>query len=167
MFGRHMIPEDWWGQTSAPCGSTVWGRSGERRSEHHKTDGVSKCSLYDSDYVCIGLYGWEAVVELLTIQETAQMLRVTPITVRRFIADGRLPAVKVGKGVRVRRGAVDGLVAPVTPQTRQARKRAPAGHPLTYEHPLWKLVGSATDAPPTDASKKHEYLAEALAPKQL
>ena len=46
-------------------------------------------------------------MELLTVQETAQMLRVAPITIRRYIADGRLPAVKVGKGVRVRRESID------------------------------------------------------------
>ena len=32
---------------------------------------------------------------------------------------------------------------------------------LTRDDPLWELVGSAADAPPTDAAKKHEYLAEA------
>jgi excisionase family DNA binding protein len=99
-------------------------------------------------------------MELLTVQETAEMLRVNPITVRRFIADGRLPAVKVGKGVRVQKDAVDQLLTPVAPKTPRAQKHVPAGRPLTYDHPLWKLVGSATDAPPTDASKKYEYLAD-------
>ena len=37
--------------------------------------------------------------------------------------------------------------------------------PLTREDPLWALVGSAADAPPTDAAKKHEYLAEAYTPQ--
>jgi len=34
--------------------------------------------------------------ELLTIKETAAMLRVHPMTVRRMITDGRLPAVQLG-----------------------------------------------------------------------
>ena len=37
--------------------------------------------------------------------------------------------------------------------------------PLTREDPFWELVGSAADAPPTDAAKKHEYLAEAYTPQ--
>ena len=37
-------------------------------------------------------------MELLTIQETAQMLKVNPITIRRFIVDGRIEAVRIGRG---------------------------------------------------------------------
>jgi excisionase family DNA binding protein len=59
-------------------------------------------------------------MDLLTIPETARLLRVTPITVRRYIAAGRLPAVRVGKGIRVRREAVDDLITPVVP-TRDPR----------------------------------------------
>ena len=29
---------------------------------------------------------------------------------------------------------------------------------MTWDDPMSKLVGSATDAPPTDSSKKYEYL---------
>ena len=107
-------------------------------------------------------------MELLTVAETAQALRVTTITIRRYIADGKLPAVRVGKGVRVHREAVDHLLTPVEPRSAKTAKRArePAGRPLNHDDPLWKLVGSATDAPPTDASKKYEYLSEAFASRQ-
>ena len=45
-----------------------------------------------------------------------------------------------------------------------AAKRRPTarGKPMTADDPFWQLVGSATDAVPTDAAKKHEYLAEHL-----
>ena len=36
-------------------------------------------------------------MELLTVDEVAQLLRVSPLTVRRHIASGRLPALKVGR----------------------------------------------------------------------
>ncbi len=53
--------------------------------------------------------------------------------------------------------------------TRYQVEVAPSTHredqPLTRDDPLWELVGSATDAPPTDASKKYEYLAEAYTPQ--
>jgi len=37
-------------------------------------------------------------MELLTVQETTRMLKVHPITIRRYIADGQLPPVTVGNG---------------------------------------------------------------------
>lgn len=56
-------------------------------------------------------------------------------------------------------------VAILTPAKRK-RKRLPRGRQLTPDNPLWQLVGSVTDAGPTDASKKHEYLAEAYSPPE-
>ena len=100
-------------------------------------------------------------MDLLTVQETAELLKVNPITVRRYIAAGTLPAVKVGKRVRVRKEAVEKLVTPIEPKASVPTSRPPLGRPLSYEDALWKLIGSATDAEPTDAAEKHEYLAEA------
>jgi excisionase family DNA binding protein len=39
---------------------------------------------------------------LLTVDETAALLRVSPRHVRRLIASGELPVVRIGKAVRVR-----------------------------------------------------------------
>src|SRR5713226_3581492 len=105
-------------------------------------------------------------MDVLTIQETAQMLKVSPITVRRFIADGRLAAVRVGRGVRVRKEAVDQLAEPVAPRSAKTRAARRTVRPMTWDDPMSKLVGSATDAPPTDSSKKYEYLADAVAPEK-
>lgn len=38
---------------------------------------------------------------LLTVREVADRLHVHPITVRRLIGSGRLPAVRIGRSVRV------------------------------------------------------------------
>lgn len=57
-------------------------------------------------------------------------------------------------------------VAIVHPVKRARRAPTLRGKPLTAADPLWKLVGSATSAQPTDATKKHEYLAEAFTPHQ-
>jgi excisionase family DNA binding protein len=104
-------------------------------------------------------------MELLTVQETAEMLKVNPITVRRFIATGRLHAVRVGRGVRVPKEAVDKLAAPVAPSVAKERSTSKPVRPMTWDDPMSKLVGSATDAPPTDSSRKYEYLADAMAPQ--
>jgi excisionase family DNA binding protein len=54
-------------------------------------------------------------MDFLTVNETAQLLRVSPITVRRYIASGRLAAERVGRGIRVRREAIDDFVSPIAP----------------------------------------------------
>jgi excisionase family DNA binding protein len=86
-------------------------------------------------------------------------MRVSPMTIRRRIKEGELAAVRVGRKVRVPKEAVDQLPKPIEPTAR--KQPLIKGKPLTFEDPLWKLVGQATDAQPTDSSKKHEYLAEA------
>jgi excisionase family DNA binding protein len=110
----------------------------------------------------------EARMELLTVLETARMLKVAPITIRCYIADGRLPAVKVGRGVRVERQAVDRFVRPVAPKSSngKASKRPPRKRKtgiLTADDPIWDIVGMFSSDGPGDVSEnKRKYLADAL-----
>ncbi len=100
-------------------------------------------------------------MELLTVREAAQLLKVSAVTVRRRIADGSLRALRVGKGVRVRRESVDQFVKPIEPSVRE-RTRGPRGRPTSAGDPLWKLVGIADSVGPGDVSEnKHRYLADA------
>lgn len=57
-------------------------------------------------------------------------------------------------------GRDDEDLAVVMP-AKAVKRRSHRGRPLTYDDPLWELVGSVSSAEPTDASKKHEYLADA------
>ena len=41
--------------------------------------------------------------DLLTVREAAALLRVTKPTIRRWIAEGRLPASRIGRGFRLDR----------------------------------------------------------------
>jgi excisionase family DNA binding protein len=50
---------------------------------------------------------------------SAQLLRVSPITVRRYIASGRLAAERVGRGIRVRREVIEAFITPVVPASRE------------------------------------------------
>lgn len=100
-------------------------------------------------------------MELLTVYETATMLKVSPITIRRYIADGKLPAVKIGRGVRVKKEALDQLIISVTPK-RERTPRIPRGKVLTKDDPLWKLVGiGRTGKRPDHPSEKDQALADA------
>ncbi|HSL12456.1 MAG TPA: helix-turn-helix domain-containing protein [Actinomycetota bacterium] len=44
---------------------------------------------------------------LLTVNEVADLLRVSRMTVYRMIKDGDMPAVRVGRGYRLREDDVD------------------------------------------------------------
>jgi excisionase family DNA binding protein len=54
-------------------------------------------------------------LELLTVQETAALLKLNPKTVRNYIATGRLAARRIGRRVRVERAAAEALAQPVLP----------------------------------------------------
>lgn len=105
-------------------------------------------------------------MELLTVRETAQLLRVSPLTVRRYIQDGRLPALKVGKGVRVRKEALEQFMKPVEPKRAKPVRSIPRGKPFTMDDSLWNIIGIADrpEDPVTDVSEnKYKYLADAYA----
>ena len=51
--------------------------------------------------------------EILTIEDAAKLLRVSPATVWRLVRSGALPAVRVGrKAVRIRRAELASIIAP-------------------------------------------------------
>jgi excisionase family DNA binding protein len=106
-------------------------------------------------------------LELLTIEAAASLLQVSTATVRRLIADGRLVAVRVGRGLRVKREAVARLAAAPGPGPRKGRAAAvPKGRPTAADDPLWRIVGIGASAAPTDVARhKRDYLAEAAAPR--
>jgi excisionase family DNA binding protein len=94
-------------------------------------------------------------MDLLTVKETAQILRVSQITVRRYIASGQLAAERVGHGIRVRREAIEEFVTPVEPAE-------PLGKPFTRDDPLWDIVGIGRSEGPNDVARnKHKYFADA------
>src|SRR3990170_463551 len=93
-------------------------------------------------------------------------MRVSPMTVRRRIDEGRLMAVRVGRGVRVSKEALDSFVKPVEPKKRGYVPARPRGKLFTREDSLFKIIGIAEGGPdePTDVSaNKLKYLAEAYA----
>ena len=101
-------------------------------------------------------------MDLLTVKETAAMLRVSPVTIRRHIASGRLPAVRIGRAIRIEREEVATLAKPVDPDL----ERLANAKSITWDDPLWNIVGIATSAEgePTDVSVNHDqHLADAYA----
>jgi len=107
-------------------------------------------------------------VDLLTVREAAAMLRVSQVTLRRYVASGKLPAVRVGRNVRIERAAAVEFVVPTAPgatATAEPGSELPSEAKLfTRDSPFWELVGFIEDDGPTDmSSDKYKYLAEAYA----
>ncbi|MBA2277078.1 MAG: helix-turn-helix domain-containing protein [Chloroflexia bacterium] len=101
-------------------------------------------------------------MDLLTVKETAALLKVSPLTVRRYIAAGRLSAVRFGRRIRVQREAVEGLIEPVTPTRDYFGLSSLKGRPTFDGDPLWNIIGMAETDEPTDvAEHKDDYLAAA------
>jgi excisionase family DNA binding protein len=93
-------------------------------------------------------------MELLTVQETAALLKVSDGTVRRHVATGRLPAVRVGRLIRIRREAVERFFQPVAPASWES---------TTADDPLWSIMGIASTDEPTDIARhKDEYITDAI-----
>jgi len=94
-------------------------------------------------------------MELLTVQETAALHKVSEGTVRRHVTAGRLPALHVGRLTRIRRELVERFPEPVTPKSWK---------PTSDDDPLWNIVGIVTGDGPADFARNHDhYLAEAFA----
>jgi excisionase family DNA binding protein len=73
-------------------------------------------------------------MDLLTVDETAKLLRVHPETVRRYIHAGRLPAVRIGRHVRIDRSAIEAFAEPVAPT--RPEPAAPRQEILTGPAPI-------------------------------
>ncbi len=104
-------------------------------------------------------------MQLLTVREAAALLRVSQLTIRRYIAAGQIDAVRVGRSVRIERGALDQFLAPIGSKQEPTSKR---GGAFTMNDSLWNLAGIADSGPdgPTDVSEnKYKYLADAYAPQ--
>lgn len=61
-------------------------------------------------------------LELLTTAEVAELLRVAPSTVIRWVESGKLPGIRAGAGAhwRFRRDDIEVLLTPVTPDEATA-----------------------------------------------
>lgn len=65
--------------------------------------------------------------DLLNINEIAAALRVSKMTVYRFIHDGRLPALRLGRSLRVYRGDLEAYLGAAYLQSPGEVSRAEAG----------------------------------------
>lgn len=106
-------------------------------------------------------------LELLTIADVARLCRVHAVTVRRSIAAGAIPAVRVGRGVRVRRQDLAKYLGANGQPAEIEQPAATRPRYLTGDDSIWDIVGMVEGVPGEDwvSGDKHRALTDAYAPK--
>ena len=102
---------------------------------------------------------------MLTVREVARLCQVHEVTVRRHILEGRLKAVRVGKGVRVRKEDFDQYLRPADVAAGQPRRPVRVARPLGTDDAVFGLVG-IVHMPEAAGLAEHKYaaFAEAFTP---
>jgi excisionase family DNA binding protein len=84
----------------------------------------------------------------LTVAEVAAMLKLNPQTVRNWIDQGSLPAVKVGRRVRIRRSDFDRMIADGSSGASRAASASRPAEPSAEDFWSGEPVGAAEPAAP-------------------
>lgn len=77
--------------------------------------------------------------ELLTVQEVAELTKLHEMTIRRYIRDGKLEAIRIGRRIRVPRQAVEKLMGGAQPEVA-LHEPAVAYNVLPRERPPVLLI---------------------------
>lgn len=81
-------------------------------------------------------------IELLSVNQAAIVLKVHPLTIRRYITQGKIKAIKVGGNVRIHKNDLDSFYQSYTPATRV---KVASGLKLTKtfaaNDPIFRLKG--------------------------
>ena len=107
-------------------------------------------------------------MELLTVDETAQVLKVSRVTVRRFISRGELRFVQIGRQRRIEREEVERFVRGNSHPIDDVPDEVRDAPPLMPDDPILGLIGiGKSEGPGVVARNKQSYLAEAYVTKGL
>ncbi len=80
---------------------------------------------------------------LFNINQVAFMLKVHPLTIRRYIKEGRIKAIKVGGNIRIKESQLQDFHKEFVPGT-DSRKNIKSKNPdkiFTIEDPIFQLKG--------------------------
>lgn len=97
-------------------------------------------------------------MSLLTVHEAASLLRVSELTIRRWIWAGKLPATRLGRLVRIKQADLEGLSEPSQHRPDAANDAARPGSPAA----LLNAVGEiAQVVRPQDIEQLERLISEA------
>lgn len=105
--------------------------------------------------------------EYLTVNEIAKHLKLNPQTIRNWIDQGRLPALRVGRRIRIRRTDLDrvleqGATAPEQEPSNVMAAEA-RGELTDALEPARRLLGRRSAARRTELAERLQELADAVA----
>lgn len=90
---------------------------------------------------------------LLSVKQVAFILKVHPLTIRRYINDEKLKAVKVGGNVRIEESELQNFHKDVTPQERTQNRIFKSNKlnakQFTPEDPLLRMQGRGASLRPS------------------
>jgi len=92
-------------------------------------------------------------LKLAGVEEAASILKVSQAAVLRYIADGRLPAVKLGHIVGDTLRALEYILSAVVPKPNRKGPAIMKGQPFTRSDPLWDIVDIGQSKEPTNVAK--------------
>ena len=80
---------------------------------------------------------------LLTVNQASIVLKVHPLTIRRYIRDGKLKAVKMAGNIRISKGNLDSIGETIYPTTYTAKKteKSIKSDPFNLDDPIFRLKG--------------------------
>ena len=81
---------------------------------------------------------------LLNVNQAAFILKVHPLTIRRYIREGRLKAIKIGGNIRIKESGLSEFNTEVKPRpkiTNLPRAQNPITKIFTPNDPLFRLEG--------------------------
>lgn len=81
---------------------------------------------------------------LLNVNQAAFIISVHPLTIRRYIREGRLKAIKVGGNIRIKESQLTEFNTEVKPQPRKTnlpRRENPMIKIFTLNDPIFQLQG--------------------------
>lgn len=79
--------------------------------------------------------------EFYTINQTAVVLKVHPLTVRRYIKEGKLKAYRVGGSIRISLNDLRAFTESFIPQARVQKQQPSQTKPFSFSDPLFNLKG--------------------------
>lgn len=77
--------------------------------------------------------------ELYTVYQAALTLKVHPLTIRRYVKEGKLKALRVGGNVRISAEDLQIFIEGFVPHPKANNSSLPKKEPFSFSDPLFRL----------------------------
>ena len=78
---------------------------------------------------------------LLTVKQVAFIVKVHPLTIRRYIKEKQLTAVKVAGSVRIKESDLQAFNKAYVAENQKSRQKETTKKIFSFDDPLWRLHG--------------------------